>query len=184
MKSLLGLLSGRRSPPGAPASPTSSSSPPLTTTTTTTGATGSFDPLAGNTTAKNTAATTTNRKKEPTAAADAATTASNKKKKKKTGMTGSDDAPEKKGAADGTSAKAGADQAKKGAAGYHYWHAQANQGTAPKAQPVKLTDEEASKLAKDMEGKAGAGLSSWNKVSEHPAPPRGSVLFFIFLFLK
>lgn len=155
-------------------SSTSSSSPPLTTTTTTTttGATGSFDPLAGSTTAKNIAATTTNQKKDPTAAADAATTAS--KKKKKTGMTGSDNAPEKKGAANGSSTKAGADQAKKGAVGYHYWHAQANQGTAPKAQPVKLTDEEARKLAKEMEGSAGAGLSSWNKVREHPAPPRES----------
>ena len=50
----------------------------------------------------------------------------------------------------------------KGAVGYHYWHEQANQGTAPKAAPKKLTDEEAKMLAKEVEG-TGTGLSSWNK---------------------
>lgn len=50
----------------------------------------------------------------------------------------------------------------KGPVGYHYWHQQANQGTAPKAAPVKLSEEEADKLAKQMSG-TGAGLSSWNK---------------------
>jgi hypothetical protein len=34
----------------------------------------------------------------------------------------------------------------KAAGGYHYWHEQANQGTAPRAQPVKLSEEEAKKL--------------------------------------
>ena len=57
----------------------------------------------------------------------------------------------------------GAAKAKKdkGPVGYHYWHQQANQGTAPKAAPVKLSEEEADKLAKQMSG--GVGLSSWNQ---------------------
>ena len=54
------------------------------------------------------------------------------------------------------------DASKDATKGYHYWHEQANQGTAPRAQPVKLTEEEAA-LARKLEGSGGSGLSSWNK---------------------
>ena len=56
----------------------------------------------------------------------------------------------------------GADAKKGAAGGYHYFHEMANRGTAPKAQPVKLSDEEAA-LARKLEGSGGSGLSSWNK---------------------
>ena len=49
-----------------------------------------------------------------------------------------------------------------GGAGYHYFHDMANRGTAPKAQPKKLTDEEAAALSAKLEGSGGSGLSSWN----------------------
>jgi len=70
---------------------------------------------------------------------------------------------EKKAEAPAESGDAAAKATKdKGPVGYHYWHQQANQGTAPKAAPVKLSEEEADKLAKQMSG-TGVGLSSWNK---------------------
>ena len=47
-------------------------------------------------------------------------------------------------------------------AGYHYFHEQANRGTAPKAQPVKLSEAEAAALSAKLEGSGGSGLSSWN----------------------
>ena len=47
-------------------------------------------------------------------------------------------------------------------AGYHYFHEQANRGTAPKAQPVKLSEAEAAALTAKLEGSGGSGLSSWN----------------------
>lgn len=47
-------------------------------------------------------------------------------------------------------------------AGYHYYHEQANRGTAPKAQPVKLSEAEAAALSAKLEGSGGSGLSSWN----------------------
>jgi hypothetical protein len=43
--------------------------------------------------------------------------------------------PEKEGAA-GAGAKDGTAEEKKKAVGYHYWHQQANQGTAPKVGPL------------------------------------------------
>jgi hypothetical protein len=49
-----------------------------------------------------------------------------------------------------------------GAGGYHYFHERANKGTAPKAEPKRLTAEEAAALAKRLEGSGGSGLSSWN----------------------
>jgi hypothetical protein len=69
-------------------------------------------------------------------------------------------------------------ETKKGeAVGYHYWHEQANQGTAPKAVPMKLTDAEAAVLlAKELEGTAGGGLSSWNKVRRHSVTPFARVI--------
>mmetsp|Transcript_14460 Transcript_14460/g.34882 ORF Transcript_14460/g.34882 Transcript_14460/m.34882 type:complete len:277 (+) Transcript_14460:415-1245(+) len=61
----------------------------------------------------------------------------------------------------GKSAAKGA-AAKKGEQGYHYWHQQANQGTAPRTAPQKLTAEEAAALEKEG-GDAGGQGSSWNK---------------------
>jgi Fe-S cluster assembly iron-binding protein IscA len=46
--------------------------------------------------------------------------------------------------------------------GYHYFHDQANRGTAPAAKPVRLSDAEAAALSAKLEGSGGKGLSSWN----------------------
>ena len=132
---------------------------------TTTDPTASFDPLGGGAPAKKKTATTadavtTTKEKNPAATATATAGAATSKKKKKKTMTDTDAAA----AAEKKDAAGGGEPAKKAATGYHYFHEMANKGTAPKAQPVKLTEEEANKLAKEMEGSAGGGLSSWNKV--------------------
>lgn len=46
--------------------------------------------------------------------------------------------------------------------GYHYFHDQANRGTAPAAKPVRLSEAEAAALSAKLEGSGGSGLSSWN----------------------
>lgn len=46
--------------------------------------------------------------------------------------------------------------------GYHYFHDQANRGTAPAAKPKKLSEAEAAALSAKLEGSGGSGLSSWN----------------------
>jgi Fe-S cluster assembly iron-binding protein IscA len=46
--------------------------------------------------------------------------------------------------------------------GYHYFHDQANRGTAPAAKPVRLSEAEAAALSAKLEGSGGKGLSSWN----------------------
>lgn len=42
---------------------------------------------------------------------------------------------------------------------YHYWHAQANSGSAPKATPKKLSAEEAAAL----DGQGNGAASAWNQ---------------------
>ena len=49
-----------------------------------------------------------------------------------------------------------------GGGGYHYFHDQANRGTAPAAKPVRLSEAEAAALSAKLEGSGGSGLSSWN----------------------
>ena len=49
-----------------------------------------------------------------------------------------------------------------GGGGYHYFHDQANRGTAPAAKPKKLSEAEAAALSAKLEGSGGSGLSSWN----------------------
>jgi Fe-S cluster assembly iron-binding protein IscA len=49
-----------------------------------------------------------------------------------------------------------------GGGGYHYFHDQANRGTAPAAKPVRLSEAEAAALSLKLEGSGGSGLSSWN----------------------
>jgi hypothetical protein len=46
------------------------------------------------------------------------------------------------------------------------------------ATPVKLSSEEADKLAKELEGNKGGGLSSWNKVRS--AEGSSHDLFYFF----
>ena len=52
----------------------------------------------------------------------------------------------------------------KGPVGYHYWHQQANQGTAPKAAPVNDGElkELKAKLKSSEEKLVGAWQESWN----------------------
>jgi hypothetical protein len=64
--------------------------------------------------------------------------------------------PEKP-ASDGTPEKTSS-----GAGGYHYFHEMANKGTAPRAQPKKITAAEAEALTNQLAGSGGSGLSSWN----------------------
>lgn len=65
-----------------------------------------------------------------------------------------------KPADDGKKADGSSTKTKPG--GYHYFHDQANRGTAPAARPVKLSEAEAAALSAKLEGSGGSGLSSWN----------------------